>query len=551
MGKIRNRLAITLATGAACAVSISAATGQTVAPQTSATQTDDTATPTLQAPAADIPGLPSPQTPVQPATQPATAQAPSQPVPQTIAQQPPSQQLITQQARRNPARRIGAPGRRQAGTGQGLSVTLDYLSSLRHDNNLRLTDPSFGSTTWWENTLALGVVNQTADATLTFDLSGLYRIANEPIIGTESEFADPFSQLTYQRVRADSSFDALLEYRERDLAFNRSLTDINLDGVIDAADVTGTVGDQIDSRGNLDWRVGINDPIGFRFAYNRWERRYQDTLDPDLFDNTSDDFALTTFFRINPVLQGNLRRAYIYFQAEDAVRTDRRTTIATVGATYDVSATTSVSGNIGYSQVDEKQRTFGTDTLTEDYVASFAWNRTLPDGSADIFLDRTFGVNGSRTNATFGRNFQRPNGSLNFNVGVTRGPFGETTPIGQLDYVHRLRNSQIGARIQRRVGTSTQSVETRENIGFVTYDYFINPLSALSFTYNFIDQKDEGPGPANSRERSDFTVAYSRAITNDWAVTMGYQYETDAQNAFDADSSSLYLTLGRRFLLKP
>ena len=551
MGKIRNRLAITLATGAACAVSISAATGQTVAPQTSATQTDDTATPTLQAPAADIPGLPSPQTPVQPATQPATAQAPSQPVPQTIAQQPPSQQLITQQARRNPARRIGAPGRRQAGTGQGLSVTLDYLSSLRHDNNLRLTDPSFGSTTWWENTLALGVVNQTADATLTFDLSGLYRIANEPIIGTESEFADPFSQLTYQRVRADSSFDALLEYRERDLAFNRSLTDINLDGVIDAADVTGTVGDQIDSRGNLDWRVGINDPIGFRFAYNRWERRYQDTLDPDLFDNTSDDFALTTFFRINPVLQGNLRLAYIDFQAEDAVRTDRRTTIATVGATYDVSATTSVSGNIGYSQVDEKQRTFGTDTLTEDYVASFAWNRTLPDGSADIFLDRTFGVNGSRTNATFGRNFQRPNGSLNFNVGVTRGPFGETTPIGQLDYVHRLRNSQIGARIQRRVGTSTQSVETRENIGFVTYDYFINPLSALSFTYNFIDQKDEGPGPANSRERSDFTVAYSRAITNDWAVTMGYQYETDAQNAFDADSSSLYLTLGRRFLLKP
>ncbi len=547
MGKIRNRLAITLATGAACAVPFSAAIGQTTAPQASTIQTEDTATPALQAPAADIPALPTPQTPVQSAT----TQTPSQPAPQTITQQPPSQQLITQQARRNPARQIGALGRRQTGTGQGLSVTLDYLSSLRHDDNLRLTDPSFGSTTWWENTLALGIVNQTADATLTFDLTGLYRIANEPIIGTESEFTDPFSLLTYQRVRANSSLDGLFEYQERDLAFNRSLTDVNLDGVIDAADVTGTIGDQIDTRANLDWRVGINDPIGFRFVYNRWERRYEDTLDPDLFDNTSDDFAATTFFRINPVLQGNLRLAYVDFVAEDAPRTDRKTTVATVGATYNVSSITSVSGNIGYSQVDEKQRAFGTDTLTEDYVASFSWNKALTDGSADIFLDRTFGVNGSRTNATFGRNFQRPNGSLIFNVGVTRGPFGETTPIGQLDYAHRFGNSRIGARIQRRVGTSTQSVETRENIGFLTYDYFINPLSALSFTYNFIDQEDEGPGPANSRTRSDFTVAYSRAITNDWAVTMGYQYEKDKQNAFDADSNSIYLTLGRRFLLKP
>jgi len=67
----------------------------------------------------------------------------------SVVQQTPSQQLITQQALRNPARQVGlATVGQQTGTGTGLSITLDYLSSLRHDDNLRLTDPSLGSTNW-------------------------------------------------------------------------------------------------------------------------------------------------------------------------------------------------------------------------------------------------------------------------------------------------------------------------------------------------------------------------------------------------------------------
>ncbi len=472
--------------------------------------------------------------------------------PSTQVQQTPSQQLISQQAQRNPARRVGLPAvGQQTGTGTGLSVTLDYLSSLRHDDNLRLTDPSLGSTTWWENTLALSVLKQTTASTLAFDLSGLYRIANEPIIGTESSFSDPFSRLAYQRTRANSELSLFAEYRERDLAFNRSLTDINLDGIIDSSDVIGTAGDQINTRGNLDWETGLNDPLGFRFTYNHRERRYSNTIDPGLFDNQSDDYTASALLRISPVLQGNLRVYYREFEADDNVRTDRKTTTVSTGASYSISPITSVSANIGYTQVDNTQRATNTNDVTEDFVWSFAWNKTLPDGAADILLDQTFGVNGARTNATFGRSYLRSNGVFSFNVGFTRGPFDEVTPIGQIDYSYRLASSQIGAAIQRRVGTSTQSVETRETVAFLTYDYFINPLSALSFSVSYIEQEDDGSGPSNPRQRGTFDASYTRAITRDWALNVGYQYEMDDQSGFKADSNSLFLTLGRRFTLKP
>lgn len=474
------------------------------------------------------------------------------PVASTVVQQTPSQQLISQQALRNPARQVGlAATGQQTGTGTGLSITLDYLSSLRHDDNLRLTDPSLGSTTWWENTLSLGVLKQTPDSTLTFDLSGLYRIADEPIIGTESSFSDPFTQLTYQRDRSNSQLRLLASYRERDLAFNRSLTDINLDGVIDSSDVIGTVGDQTDTRGSLDWQTGLNDPLGFRFSYNHNERRYKNTIDPSLFDNRYDDYSATVSLQISPVLQGDVNVNYRDFVADDTVRTDRNTTTVSTGATYNVSAVTDVSARIGYSRVDDTQRVTGINDVTEDFVWSFGWNRALPDGTADVSLDQTFGVNGARTNATFGRSYQRANGSFAFNVGFTRGPFDEVTPIGQLDYSYQLASSRIGAAIQRRVGTSTQSVETRETTAFLTYDYLINSLSALSFSLGYVDQEDEGTGASNERQRGTFSASYSRAITRDWAMNIGYQYEVDEQTGFKADSNSVFLTLGRRFTLKP
>ncbi len=434
-----------------------------------------------------------------------------------------------------------------------MSITLDYLSTLRYDDNLGLDRPSLGSTTRWENSLSLGVVNQTPDSTLTFDLSGLHRFSDQPTFGSDAEFDNPTARLTYSKDSANSRISGLAEYQENNLAFtNQALTDINQDGVIDAADIITDRGTRIRKRANLTWQTGINDPLGFIFSYDRRERDYRSTTNPNLFKNQSDDYSLTTLLRISPILQGNITLNYTDYSAEDAARTDRQTTTLTTGFVYDVSPVTTVSANVGMTQIDETLRAVPVSTSDEDFVANFSWTRALSNGTANAQIDHAFGTNGDRTSAQAGRSLLFPNGSLNFNLGLTHGPFGETTPIGDISYTHTLSTSQITASLQRQVGTSIQSTETRSTLANLTYDYFINPVSSASFSVAYVDQKDEGTGPSNRRQRANFNASYTRALTRDWNATVGYQYSTDDTSTLgSADGNSLYLTLGRQFVLRP
>ncbi len=440
----------------------------------------------------------------------------------------------------------------QSGTGSGVTVTLDYRSTLRYDDNLGMDDPSLGSTSRWDNTFALGIANQTPNSQLNFDLTGLHRSADRPVIGTDTGFYDPTALLSYSTNSANSSLTAVAEYRESDLTFNRGLSDINQDGVIDDSDILTDRGTRIATRAGLTLQTGINDPIGFIFNYSLRQRDYRDTTDPGLFENSISNYSLTTLLQLSPVLQGNVSLNYTDYTAEDARRTERQTTTISTGVTYDVSAVTTVDVSLGISQVDETRRAVPSSTTDENFVGSFSVTRDLPSGTANAQVDQTFTSNGSRTNATVGRTFLLPNGTLGFNVGATYGPFEQLTPIGDLTYVHSLSSSQITASLRRRVGTSIQDRETQQTLAKFNYDYFINPVSSVSFGVTYVDQQDDGTGASNQRQRADFNASYTRAITQDWGVTVGYQRSyDDFVGSGSADGNSVYLTLGRQFVLKP
>ncbi len=473
---------------------------------------------------------------------------------QPIAGQPPAQAVRVQPPATitPPAVATGLPPANAAGTGSGVTITLDYLSTLRYDDNIGLDQPSPGETTRWENLLALGVTSQTPNSLLSFDLSGLYRVADEPFLGTDAEFNDPMGRLSYSRTSANAALDAVAEYRRTNLTFNQDLTDVNQDGLIDAGDITIDRGTRATSRAGVTLQTGINDPMGFTFSYNRRERDYTDTIDPGLYDNLIDDYLLRSILRLTPVLQGNVGVRYTDYTADDVDRTDRQTTTISTGLTYDVSPVTVIDGSIGITQVDETLRTVALNTTEEDFVAAFSITRDLPNGTVSAQVDRTFGTNGERTTATVGRSLLFPAGSLDVNVGATQGPFGNTTAIGDISYVHMLSTSQITASLQRRVGTSTQSDETQQTLASLGYDYFINPLSSITLGVDYIAQENEGTGATNRRERANFNAAYNRVLTENWSMSVGYQYSYyDDPGPGSADNNAVFVTLGRQFLLKP
>lgn len=478
------------------------------------------------------------------ASAPAIGQQTSTPTPQVTGQQ------TTAQTTAQP----GPAGTQPAGpgTGTGLQITLDYLSTLQYDDNLDLDDPSLGSTSRWENSLALSVVNQTPDSLLTFDLSGLHRFADQPIFGSSSDFTDPALSLAYSRNSANSQFNSNFDYSETDLNFNRSLSDLNQDGVIDAADIAVDGGTHVASRAGLNLQTGINNPLGFIFSFDRQENTFSNTTDPDLFDNLTNFYSLTALMRISPVLQGNVNIDFTDYSAQDAPRTDRQTTTITTGVSYNASPTTTIDANIGVAQVDETLRAVPSSTTEEDFVANLSWTEILPNGTASAMIDQSFGTNGERTTATVGRSFILPNGSFDFNVGLTRGPFGETTAVGDVNYVHMMPSSQVIASLGRRVGTSNQSTETRETLANLSYDYFINSISSASFGITFAQQEDEGNGPSNRRTRANLNASYTRALTQDWNMTVGYQRQFDDDTGpGSATGNSVFLTIGRQYVLKP
>jgi len=438
------------------------------------------------------------------------------------------------------------------GTGSGLSVTLDYLTTLRYDDNLALRKSSLGSTSRWENRLGLGVVSQTPDSLLTFNLSGLHRFSDSPIIGSDSEFNEPRVRLAYSRNSANSQIAGQAEYRETDLTFNQSLTDINQDGVIDAADIIIDPGTRVTTRAGVTWQVGINDPLGFVLSYNHSKREFRGTTDPNLFDSQSDRYSLATLLRISPVLQGNVTLSYIDYSANDAALTDRQTTTLSTGITYNVSPVTTINASIGVSQVDETLRAIPSNTVDEGFVASFSWAKTLANGAANFVVDQTFGTNGDRTNVQAGRSYVLPRGTFDFSFGVTQGPFGKTTPIGSLNYTHKLPSSQFTAALQRRVSTSTQSVETQQTQASLGYDYFINSVSSASLGVNYLEQANDGTGPSNRRQRANLNASYTHALTKDWDMTVGYQHRFANDPApGSASGNSIFVSLGRQFVLKP
>lgn len=436
--------------------------------------------------------------------------------------------------------------------GSGLSVTLDYLSTFRYDDNLGLDNPSLGSTTRWQNSFALGVINETPDSLLTFDLSGLHRFSDEPTVGSGSSFDEPNLSLGYTKNSANSLFSGNARYRETDLTFNQALTDINQDGVIDAADIVVDTGTRVRSSAGLNWQTGINDPLGLTFNYNHFKNEFRDTNDPSLFDNQTNNYSATASLWLSQVLQSNIRLAHTDFTAQDTPQTDRQTTTLTTGVTYDISPVTTIRANVGATRIDETLRATSVNTVDESFVANFAWVRALTNGTIDAQVDQTFGINGDRINAMAGRSLSLPNGSLAFNIGLTHGPFGEVTPIGDIRYTHTLSSSQITATLRRQVGTSVQSTETRATLASLNYDYFINSISSASFSVNYVEQADEGTGPTNRRKRTNLNASYTRAITSDWNATVGYVYRIeDTAGAGRADGNSVFMSLGRQFVLRP
>lgn len=436
--------------------------------------------------------------------------------------------------------------------GSGLTVTLGLETGLRFSDNLGLDNPSQGTTSTLENRLNLGVVSTRASDELRFDLSGVLRFSDRPVTGGDAAFEDPGATLFYARDTGNAQFRTRAAFRENALDFFRPFADINLDGIIDDSDLIADPGTRRNIELDLGLETGINDPLGFVFDVTRRDRRYSDTINPNLFDTDSTLVSLTTLLRFSPRTEGRARVSYRDYQAEDARATDRQTRTLSLGITQELSPVTTVEAEIGRSNIDETFAAIPASSEETGTTGSLNLTRDLASGNIGARIDRRFGTNGSRTTFQVSRNLELPSGSLAVRAGATRDALGDLTAVGGFEFERELSRGQFTASLSRNVNTNIESDEVRTTIARAGYLVTINTLSSMSFDFNFAETTDAGIGAATTRERGNFRAAYRRELTQDWGLSVGYEAryaKTGAQPS--ATDNAVFLSLNRVFTLKP
>ena len=440
----------------------------------------------------------------------------------------------------------GAPS---AGTPTGgLQIDIGVSSSLKADSNFRLTPGGgTGSSEILDNKLTFGISSITSVYSLKAVGSGILRFAEIPgrsIQGLE----DPTLKVNFVADSANSRVTLDGRYRDVDRDFLNPFQveqEEQLFGLL-----VGDGGTLRHTTLGLKYEIGLNDPLSFVFDLKRDDKRYSNVVNPQIFDNRTDNAAATVLMRVSPVTTFRVKAGVRHYTADDSSQTDRTTTDFSVGLAQDVNPVVILDAQIGLTDV-KTDTIFGTATRSGT-TGTVTLTKTLTNGSIFGTIGNTINQNGTRTNLSFGRDLQLPNGSLRFVLGATRGSTGSAALTGTLAYTHQLASSDITVSVNRSASTNNINQDILDTRIAVGYGHDIDTASRIDLQLNWGRTEGTGTSGATTTDLTNLNAAYTRALTSDWNMTGGVtlRQRTETGKA-DARSTALFVTLGRNFSFRP
>lgn len=430
----------------------------------------------------------------------------------------------------------------------GMTMTFGIQTGLKFNDNYTLNPTTKEPATVLNTKLSFRLASETPLDSFVLEADGVLRAAKRPI-GTETQFADPHLRLSYGRTGARSKLNLEAEWQHADLDF---LDPFDITEISDPSDLTSAIGQREIRRGRLIYETGIDAPFGFLFELGTERESYTDTVDPELYDQSTTDAAVTARMRFSPVAEGRLRFSEEVYRAKDISQTDRRTREAEFGVTYALSPIDTLDFSFGQTEVRNTLGAVPSTTKDKGFVGSVGLTRELANGSAGILLDRNFSVSGSRTTLSVRRAIDLPSGQLAASFGVTKGEVGGTELIGSLDYLHEMPRGRITARLDRSVDNGSDGTDiltTRANLGYLME---LSPVSSLTFELDYAEIGNTGGGTAEEVKRLGARVTYLHSLTEDWNLMVGFAHlRRDSSIDSTSDANMVFVTLGRDFVFRP
>lgn len=419
----------------------------------------------------------------------------------------------------------------------GLSQRLEVT------DNLGLDVESEGTTVLATTVLSFGLRDETARQSLALTADMLLRIEDGPG-ANDPQVEGPRLALTYGREAATVALSLGARYSVDEITFLRTLDDFPEGLPDDFEDLEGT-GTRISSGVDARLELGREGPFGATLTLGADTITY-DAAAASLEDRLRLQAGLALRLRVSPVADATANLSTSYFEDDD---TERRTTTASLGLGYDLSPRTRLDTSLGYSVIDTDETDQST-ARTDGLNASVAIAHDVPDGTVTGRLTALTTTSGTRTSLLLGRSLALPRSQVAASIGASLSEDGDPALIGTLSWRQDLPNGTFDTQLSRSVVFSDdEDADLLRTSLSTSYNTRINEISSagLSATYTFSD----GSGTGSTVETATLGMRYSRALTQDWDLTLAYGLRLrEEDDAGQATSNTVSMTVGRAFVAR-
>jgi len=411
-------------------------------------------------------------------------------------------------------------------------------TQITADSNKSLSPTPLGATVTATERLTFGFLSSTR--TQQFQISGSTALTFNtlPGGGTNLSAQRPNLQFSYARQAARSNLKVTARHDQQDVTnvYDSDPTDV-VNIIVDTGTVTRT-------GATASYRTGVGGPLDLSFSAAFDRRDYAGTTSPQLFDTNTATLSATANMKLSGATTGNLTIKNTRYSAADFLSTKRNTTTYSLGVTSQVSSGLTVNGSIGYQTKTTKAG--GPATTQSGPRASAKITKSLPDGS--IFGSIQYDATGSSNKAvlSIGRTMDLPDGTLSASVTANSVIGGSTQVLGNLKYSKQLPSGSLDVALNQSLSTNNINQDIRyTNLG-IGFSKQISSTDGINLSLGLSRSEDAGAGSAPTISRATVTAAYSRALTSDWNMQVGYRHRSYAQTGTpSAASDALFLTLTR------
>ncbi len=430
----------------------------------------------------------------------------------------------------------------------GAQIDIGVSTSLKYDNNFRLSPGNPGAATFSDTALRFGVTSDTGVQRFSLTGSGTLRFGNIPNRSLAG-FEDPNFALSYLYSVPDSRISVNARYRKVDREF---LDPFQVEREEqNFGTLVGGGGKRESKSISLGFTTGINDPISYSVNASHSDINYLNVINPNLSNSRDNSISGSVGFRLSPVTSLSLNLGRAWYDSDNATRTHRVTDDLSVGFTGSVNPALTVSAQLGFTQVETDK--LGVITNNSGLTGNFNIRQQVPTGDYSAQFSLTRNQNGARSNFTVGRSIQFPTATLNANVGLTQSDSGKIGTIANISWSRQLKSSNYGLTVSRSSTTNTNDQDILNTRVAANYGYDIDNNSRIIVSLDYGLSEDGGAGSAPTIKRANFRAAYSRALTQDWNLQGGFllRYIDDSSATGSAQSNSVFLTLDRTFSFRP